>query len=205
MDEAHLNRKDVSRLFRRIGWGLVFSLIDFRIMYFDLLPDFIGYILIATALQGLGTIHVAFARAKWAAILMILASLLSVFMPANIHITELNTQPLWIHFYSQAMTGLHTLLAYWLFNGMEHTVKRYLPKNRELLEDIRFRGFVYLAFFAIQLFLYPFHLNQGEDWSIWLILFSLIALMLEFLLLRLPFRLSNGFKRSLRAPIDRTP
>lgn len=203
MDSGHLKREDASRLFRRIGWGLVFQFIDFRIIYFDLLPDFIGYILIATALQGLGKVHIVFVRAKWAAVLMILASLMSEFMPVNININDLNIQPLWIHIYSQALTGLHILLAYWLFNGMEHTVKRNQLQNMELLEDIRFRRVIYLAFFGIQLFLYPFHFNQGEDWSDWIIIFSFIALIPEFLLLRLPFRLSNGFKPSLRAPIDR--
>lgn len=194
MNAVHLRRDVASRLFRRIGWGLVFQFIDFRIMNIDILPDFIGYILIATALQELRTVHIAFDKAKWAAIMLILASLLNVCMPINFTIIDIGAQPLWVHIYLQAVTGTHILLAYWLFIGMEHTVRRNQLQNIVLLEDIRFRRYVYLTFSVIQLILYPFHLNLGPDWISLLLLSSFIALCLEFLLLRLPFRISNGFK-----------
>ena len=205
MDAVHLNREEASRLFRRIGWGLIFQFFDFHIMNVDLLPDFIGYILIATALQELGTIHIAFVKAKWAAAIMIMASLLNVFIPANFTISNLGTMPLWMQIYAQAMVGVHLLMAYWLFNGMEYTVKRHQLQNMMLLEDIRFRRFIYMTIIVIQLILYPFHLNLERSWTGWLFLFSFIALILEFLFLRLPFRLSKGFKPKLPVLIDRTP
>lgn len=126
-------------------------------------------------------------------------------LPANFNISDLSTMPLWMQFYAQALVGVHLLLAYWLFNGMEYTVKRNQLQNMMLLADIRFRRFVYLAFFVTQLILFPFHLNLGHEWTGWLFFFSFIALILEFLFLRLPFRVSNGLKPKLPALIDRTP
>ncbi len=61
---------------RRILWGLVFVLFDIRFNSIDLiLPDFIGYILIAQGLREFVTAQRAFRKARYLAILMIFLSL----------------------------------------------------------------------------------------------------------------------------------
>lgn len=58
--------------FNRIFWGLLFVVLDIRINSIDLfLPDFVGYILIASGLGLLATHDKWFRRARIVAIVMI--------------------------------------------------------------------------------------------------------------------------------------
>jgi len=63
------------RGFRRIFWGLVFVVLDFRIDDFDLLPDFIGFAIIASGLGLLVPLSLRFHTARIMAMFLVVFSL----------------------------------------------------------------------------------------------------------------------------------
>ena len=63
---------------REVLWGLVFVAIDFRLAFVDLVPDAIGYILIAVGLRRLAPEHRAFRHARVVAAIMIVLSLVGL-------------------------------------------------------------------------------------------------------------------------------
>lgn len=64
--------------FNKILWGFIF-LFDFRINGFDILPDFIGYILIFLGLKMLAERNENFNKAKLLALPLIFLSLLDIY------------------------------------------------------------------------------------------------------------------------------
>jgi hypothetical protein len=64
--------------FLRYSWGIFFILIDFRIGFLDVLPDFIGFILMWTAIDTLGRQRSGYMRAKPYVILLTLLSLVEI-------------------------------------------------------------------------------------------------------------------------------
>jgi len=66
----------IQKSFMRIFWGLLFIILDIKLNDLDLiLPDFIGYILICTALASLEQLHPRFGKAKLYAAAMVIVSL----------------------------------------------------------------------------------------------------------------------------------
>lgn len=174
---------------RRLGWGLLFQIIDIRIVFFDLLPDFIGYIMMASALHQLSGEHSLFKRAMWAATAMIFLSLPSVVMKFNITISDFASIPLSLHLYAQAMLALHVLLAVWIFNGLSAMAQQ--AGDPLLLDSIINRRNLYLVIYITQLIFYPFLLNLDDSWIMLLIVFGILAFIMELMFIRLPFRLSK--------------
>ncbi|MGM0884573.1 MAG: hypothetical protein ACQEXQ_26485 [Bacillota bacterium] len=179
---------------RRLGWGLVFQIIDIHIVFFDLLPDFIGYIMMASALHKLSTEHYLFRRAMWVATAMIFLSLPGVVMKSNIAISDFASIPLSQHLYSQAMLALHVLLAFWIFNGLYAIAQQ--AGDSHLLDSIINRRNLYLVIFITQLIVYPFFLNVDDSWLTLFIVFGILGLIMELMFIRLPFRLAKVISRA---------
>ena len=64
----------IKQSFMRIFWGLLFIVLDINISNFDVMPDFIGYILIYSALNSLEQFHPRFRNAKPCAAVMVIVS-----------------------------------------------------------------------------------------------------------------------------------
>lgn len=180
---------------RRLGWGFVLIMIDIHIMFLDILPDFIGYIMVATALHQLGAIHPVFRKAKWIAIIMIFLSLPSLIMGSNLSISEFSSFSIEKFLYSGGIMAIHMLMVYWIFNGL-YSITKEIGGNAPLLDSISIRRNLYLALYVTQLFVYPFLLNVEESWFLLFIAFAVLSFIMEFLFLRLPFRVSRLISRS---------
>jgi hypothetical protein len=63
------------RGFRRIFWGLVFVVLDFELNGFNVLPDFLGFVLVTMGLGLLVPLHDRFRQARILAALLIVLSL----------------------------------------------------------------------------------------------------------------------------------
>ncbi|MDQ8738830.1 hypothetical protein [Paenibacillus sp. LHD-38] len=174
---------------RRLGWGLVFPLVDLHLGSFDVLPDIIGYIMILIALGQLGAGDGGFKQARWLAAVLIFLSLPQLMVKTSIDINQLTAAPLGMHIYVQGTAILHALLAYLIFQGL-YTVARPIAPP-ELLDAIVNRQKLYMAVFASQLIFYPFLLNLDESWANMLLLIGIFIFVAELLLIRLPFRLSQ--------------
>lgn len=184
------------RELRRLGWGLVIAMIDIRLGYFDLLPDIIGYLMVLSALQQLGSIHPAYKKAKYISIVLIILTIPVLFIQTNVTITEFSSIPLAVHLYSQLLFILHILMAYWIFNGLIEMLKQ--DGAVQLLDTAISRRNTYLVFNILMVIIYPFLLNVEDSWVMLLIAFGILLFIMELLFLRLPFRISNvREKRSL--------
>ncbi len=175
-----------SKALRRMGWGLLFELIDIRIAAFDLLPDFIGYILLATALSALGGQHAGFRRARWAAIAMIALTLPSVLVTSNAGFADMAVLPLGLHLYGQALLAVHVAMAYWMFGGLRHMAAQAGDSGLQAAAELRMQ--LYMAVNFAQLAAYPFVLNAGDDMIGLLLVAGVLAFIMELLLLGLTFK-----------------
>ena len=64
----------IQQSFMRIFWGLLFVVLDINLSNIDVIPDFLGYILIYTALNSLEQFHPQFRNAKRFASVMVIVS-----------------------------------------------------------------------------------------------------------------------------------
>ena len=67
--------------FRRLFWGFLFTMLDFRIMGIDILPDILGYIFFLTGLSILGLKDECFQNAKKYCIALIVLSIFFIYSP----------------------------------------------------------------------------------------------------------------------------
>lgn len=181
---------------RRLGWGLVFPLVDFHLGTFDIFPDIIGYVMILFSLGRLGAEGGGFRSTSWLAGALIFMSLPQLVTKMSIDVNRFADAPLGMHAYVQGTAVLHALLVYFIFRGL-HTVAEPIA-GRELLDALTFRLKLYMTLFCAQLFYYPFLLNMDDSWAFLLLVIGFLMLVAELLLIRIPFRLS----RLRSAPID---
>lgn len=181
---------------RRLGWGLVFPILDFHLGFFDVFPDFIGYVMILVALNQLGKGDGDFKRASRLAAVLLFLSLPQLMIKASIDIDELTSAPLGMHAFIQGTVVLHALLVYFIVRGLYMIAKPIAPP--ELLDAIFSRLRLYMILVAAQLVFYPFLLNFGEDLAVLLLLVGIVVFIAELLLIRIPFRMS----RIRNAPVE---
>ncbi|ASS65926.1 MULTISPECIES: hypothetical protein [unclassified Paenibacillus] len=174
---------------RRLGWGLALILIDIRLGTIDVLPDFIGYLMAASALGALAQSGKVFAKARAVAVGLALLSLPDLVVPSDT-LTDFAAVPLGMHLYGQGLALIHTLMAYWMIQGFLALAKD--AGAFELAASISWRGKLYLTCSVLQLAAYPCLLNFNDgDWLLAFGAFIVFLLLLEFLLLRIPFRLAK--------------
>lgn len=108
--------------FRKLYWGFLFVMIDFRIMGFDILPDTIGYILFALGFSILASNSIHFIKARNFNVVMIVLSLFSIYEK------PIQAGESWIHFGSLGFIGvfigliaiiLELMVIYNLFMGIK--------------------------------------------------------------------------------------
>ncbi|WP_314588487.1 hypothetical protein [Paenibacillus terrigena] len=182
-------KPEMYRAYRRLGWGLVFEVIDFRAFYFDVLPDFVGYIMIATALSELSSLHTVFIKAKWVAIGMIFVTLPHVLMASSVTFSNFGSLPLYLHIYSEALLACHVLIVYWICQGLESIARA--ERQIDLQMTVITRRNLYMVLAIAQLIFYPFLLNVEKDWINLLLIFGVVQMIMEVLFIRLPFRFSQ--------------
>lgn len=70
-------------------WGMLFTVINFRIQGFDIVPDFIGYIMVAIGLSRIEQYEETFSVAKKIAYIMTVLSLINIYQaPAQSTVNE---------------------------------------------------------------------------------------------------------------------
>ncbi len=174
---------------RRLGWGLALILIDIRLGTIDVLPDFIGCLMAASALGALAQSHKAFGKARAAALVLSLLSLPDMVLKTDT-LTDFAAVPLGMHLYGQGLALIHMLMACWMFQGFLALAKE--AGAGELAASISWRGKLYLTCSVLQLMAYPYLLNfNDQDWLLAFGAFIVFLFLLEFLLLRIPFRLAK--------------
>ncbi|MGX4588118.1 hypothetical protein [Paenibacillus chitinolyticus] len=164
----------MSRLYFRISWGLTLVFLHFRIQSVDLLPDFIGFWMAASALGELGKQVQAFRVAHRFAIVLIFLSLPNEINLGGALVTNQEFSFLW---FSLGLVNSALLLAfiYYLCTGIISVAARSsLP---ELAQSAHIRRSVFLAVTGATLILSPLALNMPEAWQFLLIVLGIVGFL----------------------------
>ena len=179
--------------YRRMFLGLLLVFLDFRIQFIDILPDFLGYILVYQALGKLTAQHPYFSKGKPFALVLVFLSLVTIIEPPNSNLLEnsLNEQQLGWILVGQGNLILDLFLFFWLCQGIcLLATERGLDVLRE---KATFRWKFYLIVTSILLVYTPFTLNLDPAWNMLMIVF----LVLQFIILLLLLGLIRTAQREL--------
>jgi hypothetical protein len=72
--------------YNRFFWGLLLAILDFKLNRFDVLPDFVGYILISLAASRISSISPAFQRVVLPAAALAILDLIGMFIVGELAI-----------------------------------------------------------------------------------------------------------------------
>jgi hypothetical protein len=174
---------------RRIAWGLVWCTIDIHILIIDILPDVIGYLFVLSGLVKLNRQYGGCRQAIWLAGILACLALPQLVIKPSFELFSFREVSFGLHMYIHLVTGLHVLLVFFLFRTIFAIAR--VHKQRSLLDTLAFRRNFYMILGVIQLVFYPFLLNVEDSWVMLLLIVSFFMLLLELLLIRIPFRLSR--------------
>lgn len=175
---------NMPQVLNKIFWGLLLVVLDFNIIYIDILPDFIGYFIIASALSDLQELSAHFYKAKVFGIILAVLSIPAIFkMEINLlDGFQVTPMTLILLLFSTILSLLHIAFVFYLLNGFaELAMNNGLPflvsKSKNLLKSY---VIISLAATAIG----PFVLNGTESTAFFLVVISgLASIIVEVMLL----------------------
>lgn len=152
-----------TQTYNRIFWGFLLVLLDFRIGLVDILPDFIGYIMIGSALTKLVDQHFYFGKAKLPVFALTFLSLGDLIQTPSTNLLErslsLDNLPL-------MLIGQITLL-FQLYLVFVICKAIYLVAEvsgfTELMTGVKYRWYYYLLSSIAMLVLTPFLFNLPQQ------------------------------------------
>lgn len=186
--------------FQRMFEGLLLVLIDIHIGSVEVLPDFIGYILVA---GGLFRLPQAWKEVKWArgmAFLLAAVSMPAMFLGQPTASTNLLMMDLdFLTLYHHALGVLKLFLMYFLFKVLLHWAgekeKNELIKRTKKLFNIYF--YTQFAYYAVL----PFFFNIPDAYAFPMIIAVGVILIMELRFLLL-LRAYNKEQQSLPAQLE---
>jgi hypothetical protein len=164
------------RSIKFLVWGLVFVLVDLRIVTFDIIHDLIGYILLY---KGIGSLPVTrpLKYAKTSAVILALFSLFEIFGFSNINLNEMN-ENITLEILMVGVVSIISLFFHLnLLTGLLELVKGSIDQE-QYRSLATFRTF-YAAFNLIVIFSFPTALVFREMFMMVLICIVVIGLIVE--------------------------
>jgi hypothetical protein len=144
--------------FKKLFWGFLFILINFRIMGIDILPDFIGYSLFFVALEDLEENNHRFTTARNLSIVMIILSLLTIYeIPSQSGVYSSPFRGFGIIIVIAAFIFM-LMLIYNLFMGIKDLAIQKNMKEIAFEAEERWRGYMWLqvaVFLAVAFIFIP--------------------------------------------------
>ncbi|RKP53018.1 hypothetical protein D7Z26_14855 [Cohnella endophytica] len=143
-----------------IAWGLALELLDFRINNFDLLPDVLGYLLVAIGLSRLKEGRRYFGVARWAAVVLMFFSVLPLIgMESTISLTSGDKPGFQALALTSVTTAIDLLMLYGICRGIRSSA---INRSKwELALSAKNGWTILFVFGAMTLFACPFQLNYS--------------------------------------------
>ncbi len=171
--------------FRKLYWGFLFILIDFRINGFDILPNIAGYILFAVGFSILAEKSLYFIKARNFNIPMIVLSLFSIYQKSGqgsgIQLGSLGLFSIPI---AIAALVLKLLVVYNLFMGIKEMAKNEVQMDIYTEADSMWRQFLLLQFAVIFAFVLIFIPVLALAYIIFMYIFSIVITTLIMLFMK---------------------
>ncbi|MBY0121845.1 hypothetical protein [Bacillus sp. S/N-304-OC-R1] len=178
----------------KIFWGLIFVLVDLNIVYFDLLPDIIGYLIVVSGLSQLQPHSSYFSKAKVFGILLALSSLVIVFINPPIPMEEFGISN--ITLFSLLTQTIHSILHLFLIIYAVQGLIVVAEKEEFFhLQESAKKGLrIYIIGTLAALAAMPFVWNADESKSFLIIIISaLVTIIIEIIILVLLRRFRKRF------------
>ncbi|KAB2328541.1 hypothetical protein F7731_25295 [Cytobacillus depressus] len=188
-----MNKKATS--INKIFWGLIIVLVDINIVYFDILPDFIGYIIIASGLSHLQTYSPYFSKAKIFSIILTVFSLVTIFQGPSIPLEEFQPSKkiFLIIVFSTILGLLHLALIYFIVRGLIEMAEQ--EGFIRLSEMAQKRLYIYIIGTLVPMAAYPFVLNVDDSEAFFIFVISIvITVIIEITILVLIRVFKNRFQ-----------
>ncbi|MCR2823432.1 hypothetical protein [Lederbergia panacisoli] len=186
----------IGKAFTKTFWGFILVFLDFKINHFDLLPDFIGYFIIISALSDLNALSSFFKKAKILAIILGILTIPEYFM-GEINILEgiaPSTSTILILIASSILSLIHIAFIYYLLQGCIEIANQY--QNLPLAKTTKNLLIIYIVTLLVVAILMPFVLNIPETLAITLITVGAIASFVVYvMILFLMWSYRNFFKQ----------
>jgi hypothetical protein len=138
--------------FNMLYWGFLFTMLDFKLQGFDILPDIVGYILISVGLKILLEQSGYFKKAAIFNIPMIVLSIFSIYEPPAKGGSGINFGPFGLIGIPLMIAGIvfSLLVIYNIFKGIEEMA--LIRNQMDIADESRQRWGQYFAFSIATLF-----------------------------------------------------
>lgn len=114
--------------FKKILIGTLLTMLDFKIQGFDILPDFIGYIIIFIGLSEIVHLNSKFANARFISLILMVLSILDIFQIKD-RLT-FNTLSLMIStIFNFSTVIIYLIYSYCLFIGIKENAEKISDSN----------------------------------------------------------------------------
>lgn len=161
----------VLQAYRKVYYGLMLILLDFRIGTLDILPDFIGYIFVVVGLGILAEKSQHFAKAKFFASILVITSLFDLVQVTK----EVVQPPQQTGFFITPSVSSIPFLVFTLIAGLIRLAMVYYmcegiweaalkAEEPELAARAEYCKKIYLGFNYLWLLWMPSSLNFSEQW-----------------------------------------
>ncbi|MBS4220577.1 hypothetical protein KHA96_19955 [Bacillus sp. FJAT-49711] len=186
----------IANAFTKIFWGLMLEFLDFKIIQFDILPDFIGYFIIISGLGNLIAFSHHYKKVRMLAIILAILSIPEYFI-GEINILEGFVSPtstFLILMASSILSLIHLAFIYFLLQGCIELANHH--QNQTLAKTTKNFQTNYIIIIMGVVILTPFALNIPESQAITLITVSAVAsfvvyIMILFLMWRYRYSLER--------------
>ncbi|MCX7748352.1 MAG: hypothetical protein N2645_15930 [Clostridia bacterium] len=170
--------------YHKLFWGFILLLIDIRIQNVDVLPDFIGYILITYGLTKLALQHPSFGKARYGSFLLIFFSLPEVYQ-VTFQSSEMgySNTLIYMMIFSLILSFIHLGMVYFIFQAI---IDLSMKNGRnDLSSRAKIRLNAYFIIYFLSLFSTPFSININNDYMLFFFIPLIPIFIVELLLIGL--------------------
>ncbi|SDW69928.1 hypothetical protein [Paenibacillus sp. PDC88] len=188
------SRRSTTAPLRKMGWGFLFVLIDLNVGPIDILPDFVGFILIYFGLSRLGERFKDFSRAKGFSLILLFMSIAGIFVPP-VDYNSFASIPLYVHLFAELLSLLTLVLLVFIFRGLTAIGESGVFHDVKIQEVISLRKNGLLGLHALLMIMYPLAFNMDDTILTVIFIFTIIQIVFYLLFIALLFRMAKTMEK----------
>lgn len=166
--------------YNKLFWGMMFIIFNIYLGAINILPNFIGYILIISALDTLVNQHEIYRKGKIPAAILIVITLKDIVNIENANLLNGEFINPWLLAIGTVERLLNLYLMYIICKGIYLLAdERFIMELKHSAKD-RFKA--YLLISVISLFYTPFSLNLSRDINTSMVLIAIINIIINLFL-----------------------